>query len=827
MMKRALRAYAELITEHARVFLIAMLVLGALCAVAASQLQFKSSYVDLLPDDAPELAHRDDVMSQVKGTTELILTVEGPPEKRLAFAREAVKRLNAEPEFVLSARVEFPIDFFQDRWLYLLPIARIDELRGLIHEAREQLVAGALAADFDDPDEPKPDPWADLDALGRELKAELGITGDDAGITDLDAPLDRTITSEDGKYLFALIQPAGTIGEFDQTRRVYENIERIIDDAGPQAHGVKANIAGRMPMTIEEHDLLTNDMFTATIAALILVILMMIVVTRRLTVLVVIGYPLVLGIVMTLAVTALTIGHLNMISGFMVPALVGLGVDFCIHLYLYFQDQLTTGVEKKEAMRDAIEHMFVPCFASAATTSVAFLALLVNDFEGISEYGLVASYGVLITLFVTFFALPPLAVLLTPQKQRARRQTRLPQITRGVAVITVVASLAVALFAGWSAKERLGFRNDFEKLRGTSQSNDFYNEIAEKIGGPIDPSLIMVNSTEDARRVKKIILDLKASQPEDVATNFGRVASFADIVPPSDEGRVEAMKMLRKELRYLKRKRKKLDDEQRAQLDAFDRLAKAQPWSERAQPWTEKDLPEFFRDRFNARDEQHQFVLFWKFREINHDHELVTWSNQVEALEGRIKDANLDAKLLDEASVTARVIKLLRRDFPLMLALAVGGVLSIIIFTFRRPKKILLIITSLAAGVITMLGVMVWLDVDFNLFNVVVLPSIVGIGIDNAVHMMHGYDELGPGQIRALLATRGRAAALSSATTGVGFGTMIIAHHYGVYTLGAVAIIGVVSTFVFTTLILPAALLLLERPQNTRDDGDQALTLTT
>ena len=64
-----------------------------------------------------------------------------------------------------------------------------------------------------------------------------------------------------------------------------------------------------------------------------LIICLLLLFTRRPQVLLVIALPLMVGIVFTLAATSLFIGRINMVSGFMIPALAGLGVDFCIHLY--------------------------------------------------------------------------------------------------------------------------------------------------------------------------------------------------------------------------------------------------------------------------------------------------------------------------------------------------------------------------------------------------------------------------------------------------------------------------------------------------------------
>ena len=113
-------------------------------------------------------------------------------------------------------------------------------------------------------------------------------------------------------------------------------------------------------------------------------------------------------------------------------------------------------------------------------------------------------------------------------------------------------------------------------------------------------------------------------------------------------------------------------------------------------------------------------------------------------------------------------------------------------------------------GLTSMVGVMVLFEIPLNLFNAVVLPSVLGIGIDNAVHLMHTYRARGEGSIPKAVATTGRAALLSSATTAIGCGSAIVAHHLGLHQMGLLALIGIGATFVTATVVLPALLRVLE-----------------
>jgi predicted RND superfamily exporter protein len=103
------------------------------------------------------------------------------------------------------------------------------------------------------------------------------------------------------------------------------------------------------------------------------------------------------------------------------------------------------------------------------------------------------------------------------------------------------------------------------------------------------------------------------------------------------------------------------------------------------------------------------------------------------------------------------------------------------------------------------------------MFNMVVIPSIIGIGIDNAVHIYHRYRREGPGSVLAVVRKTGAAVSLASITTAVGFGSSLISHHAGLRSLGLLAVIGIGSTLLSAVVFFPALLVLLEKKNGVKD----------
>ena len=113
-------------------------------------------------------------------------------------------------------------------------------------------------------------------------------------------------------------------------------------------------------------------------------------------------------------------------------------------------------------------------------------------------------------------------------------------------------------------------------------------------------------------------------------------------------------------------------------------------------------------------------------------------------------------------------------------------------------------------GAAIMFGVMRLIRVDLNPANLIVLPLLLGIGVDGGVHVVHDFRwqtkrryRISPSIINSLV--------LTSTTTMVGFGSMLLAAHRGLYTFGLVLTIGVASCVFISLIPLPAILTLLDR----------------
>ncbi len=133
-----------------------------------------------------------------------------------------------------------------------------------------------------------------------------------------------------------------------------------------------------------------------------------------------------------------------------------------------------------------------------------------------------------------------------------------------------------------------------------------------------------------------------------------------------------------------------------------------------------------------------------------------------------------------------------------------------LLLDFRSLKDTTLAIIPLAIGTVWMLGLMSLAGVKLSMVSFMALPLIIGIGIDDGVHILHRYRVEGRGSVPLVIRYTGRAILLTSLTTMIGFGSMALGVHRGLAALGLTLFLGVGACFVSSAFVLPALLTLSE-----------------
>jgi uncharacterized protein len=130
----------------------------------------------------------------------------------------------------------------------------------------------------------------------------------------------------------------------------------------------------------------------------------------------------------------------------------------------------------------------------------------------------------------------------------------------------------------------------------------------------------------------------------------------------------------------------------------------------------------------------------------------------------------------------------------------------LLLLLMRSVKDVLLVLAPLLLGSLLTAAVVVATGDRFNFANVIVLPLLLGIGVDNGIHMMHRLRSAGTSYAKLLRTSTARGVFYSGLTTVVSFGNLAFSGHPGTASMGRLLTIGVLMTLASTLIVLPALL---------------------
>ncbi len=187
-----------------------------------------------------------------------------------------------------------------------------------------------------------------------------------------------------------------------------ERLRQIVARTELEVPGVNVGLTGE---PVLEHDEMAQSQKDSTVASVVSLVVC--------SLIFIYGYQetgrplkatfcLIIGLGYTLAFTTAVVGHLNILTITFLPILIGLAIDFGVHLITRYEEELRLGRSEEAAMRKAIVFTGQGIFTGALTTAAAFLAMCLTNFKGIQEMGVICGGGMLVCLAPMMTLLPVL-----------------------------------------------------------------------------------------------------------------------------------------------------------------------------------------------------------------------------------------------------------------------------------------------------------------------------------------------------------------------------------------------------------------------------------
>ncbi len=541
---------------------------------------------------------------------------------------------------------------------------------------------------------------------------------------------------------------------------------------------------------------------------------------------------LVVSIVLTAAFAAAVIGQLNLVSIAFTVLMVGLGIDYAVHLILHVQERRAEGLTDAEAMAAATRDVGGGLALACVTTAFGFLAFVPTDFQGIAQLGLIAGAGVFIALIISLTFIPAALGVAgvkasAPARKRPGRDP-FAYARTGIAVATVALG-AAALFLLPQAR----FDADPMSLRD-----------------PKAPSVVGFNFLFD--------------DPDTTPYRVTRlVASEADAAATAEKARtLEAVRSTRSLLNFIPEEQdEKLDIISYSAgalafaLDAPEDISSAPPFETGAQALKTRlesaydatspagrlavALGAALDNPANFGAIEQNIFAYWpqllsRLRDqlgadyVDIDSLPANLKRRYLSSEGLWRVDILPAKDPRDPKALSAFVKSVETEFPDIAGgavqslkagqtiaramieaslIALGVITLFLIVLLRRIDDVLLILFPLALAAVLTIAAGVVFDIPFNYANVIVLPLLLGIGVDSGIHLVLRARQSGGEDSRA---TR-RAVFYAALTTIASFGSLMLSSHRGTASMGELLTIAIGFTLLCMLVVLPVAMRLFRR----------------
>ena len=802
-LERTLAGLGRFVHRHAVAVAIVLIASLAPAGWLATRLDVSASFLDLLPVSEPPVQQLREVLGHARSASDVVIAI--PTEDReLAerFGRALIAELEDEPGIQgIGGYVD--LEWFRERQLLF---AREEELEDLIERAEEAIDRETMRRTglFVDLEEEEAAGEADTAALLRDVdrtEERLGRT--------------EWVETRDGRYLAIWAYFSGNTGDLEFGRQAWQRVRDVVDrlrDGERFPSDLDVRYAGGIPSRVEDERALVSDLQVAGVIGFVAVVLLIVAALRAPRALVLLAVPLFVGLVWTFAFARLAVGHLNIISGFLFSILSGLGIEYAIHLLHRYRELRDEGLALDRSIERLVSTTGRALLSGAVTNASVFAVIAAAQFRGFSEFGLIAAVGLLLTLAATLLGLPALLVVgerLKPMKLpappgegdgAAARAFRVPAPLRWAVVLAI--PLAAIVGGALVAQGAVRFDGNWRLLAGDSDATRFGEYLRHQLSGQFTAAVLWVPDVADLERVHEVVAEVREAraargEPFDVVD----VATVDEVfpAPAAQARRLELAAALGAQLRRIRP----------AMLDEAgrERLAEGLRLVESARPFTLDEMPYSVVGHYLTSDGQGSIAHVRAAETDDADTGvLVSWADQAREIAAALERAGLEVPMLSENWIAGEIFERVARDGRFLLFGTVLAVFVVLLLDFRRLFAASSVLGSVLLGVIAM-ACGLWLaGVQLNFMNAAILPVCVSISLDNAIHVYHRWREGGPGSIPIVLRHTTVANALASATNLLGFAALALTHHAGLRSVAYLAMIGVTSTYLSTTVWFPMVL---------------------
>jgi len=807
--------------KHGRAIWLVALVLALPSALATAKLylNLRSELEELLPRSAPSVVALGELRARMPGLQFLGVLVDVGAADNLPAGERLLDDLAARvraypPDLVRAVRLGTATErrFVEQHLPLYMDLADLETLRQRIEDRIHYEVM--KEQDMLLGDEPPPT----LDVSDLEKKYQSRLDGPSLGS-------DRFSSRSLGLTLMLV-----EVGNFStgnkQASDLLDRVRRDLADLGGPGHyapGMRVGFTGDVPISVEEMSALVVDLTFSSILVIALVVLVLVLYYRWLAAVPILLAPLTIGAVVAFALASLPpwrITALNSNTAFLGTIIVGNGINFGIVLLARYVEARRRGVAVEESLAIAVSGTRVGTLSASLAAAAAYGSLVAMDFRGFRQFGVIGGLGMLLCWVATFLLSPSLIARLDrgrlvplgarrfrPMELLANRIARSPVPFAVVALVLTLLALFQLRHFGPDQLE-----HDFSKLRrrDTWVAGEGYwgAKMDQLLGRQVTPIVILGDDVAQTRAIATRLREGATRAP--LAARISSIVTADDVFPVEQEKKQAIVERLRKKL--TPRIRAQLSREQQDKLEHFLGTAPVSAI-------TATNLPDGLLAGLRERDGQLGRTILVFPRPTQ-----TTWNGpDISSFVGQLRvlaasTTGPAARVAGAPPLSADILSSMNTDGPLASLLAFLGVVLVVVVLFRASLATPFVIGSLVVGVGWMLATTITFGVRINFINLIAFPITFGIGVDYAVNVMGRYLQDGRSDVTAAISATGGAVSLCSATTIIGYSSLLVAQNRGLYLFGLFAVLGELTCLATAVIVLPSVLLIYQRWRARRGD---------
>ncbi|NRA31424.1 MAG: MMPL family transporter [Parvularculaceae bacterium] len=806
-----------------------LLMTGLAAWQVTTRLSINTDSSDMISPDAPFRVAASTLKESFPDLNDqvLIIVQAGTPDEASAFTDELAARLSVRDE-VASILAPPSEPFFRQNGLLFLDVEELEDLLAKLTNAAPLIERLG----------PDPSVATLFDALAEASEQdEDSVTADQETLDALYTQLTEVLTQEDRDLSWeALLAPGETpdaqvlftldpVLDYTKLKPAKAVKEAILQEsAAIRAEGVfDANvlITGDPILRTEELEAVSNGIGFALGLSGVFVAILLAFALRSPTLVVSCLLAIALSVVLTAGVAVALFGQLNLISVAFAVLMVGLGADFSIHLLVHMRDEAIKGLGQRSATYRVVREIGTALSLTAPTTALAFFSFAPTEFIGMNQLGVIAGVGVMLAFLVAMTIIPAIVGLVgmpTPKQADTDETPGLfsKLIWPGGLIVLGLGIASVFLLP------QARFDADPMALRAKSAPSviAFDVVVQEEDASPYRLNVLAdseetllarageLSEAETVDSVRHLLSfvpeeqDLKLALIDAASVGLGFAVISGGDISPDFEPALQRLKtaLMEEEGTAAQTFLGALEGMPGAEIEAAaPRMFKFWPRQRQALSDQllasyvgEDDIPMVLRDRYLTKDGTYRLEILpeggapeVEDRRAFVNEVLGIAPDAAGSARTALAAGDVIGRAMVQASVTAAVL-----------------VSLLVMFVVRSFRVLILLLVPLflAGSLTTATGTLFGLP--YNFANVLVLPLIIGIGIDSGIHLAMRAQKTGDA-LAAVRGPTGRAVLFSALTTIASFGSLVVSDHRGTASMGMLLTIGMIWVLATMLFVLP------------------------